>query len=85
MTRPAVTRLKVTCPTCGHVRLAPADVRLVVGAPPRGSYYLFRCPQCDVRVRRPAPPEIVTALVEHGVPTVRALPHMDPVEPGGIG
>jgi hypothetical protein len=61
------------------VRLAPADVRLVVGAPPRGSYYLFRCPQCDVRVRRAAPADVVTALVEHGVPTVRALPNAEDV------
>lgn len=82
MSRPGVTRLKVTCPTCGHVRLTPTDVRLVVGTPPRGSYYLFRCPQCDVRVRRPAPEEVVRALVEHGVPTVRALPHVEGVTQG---
>ena len=66
--------VKVTCPSCGHVRLSSADVRLVVAAPPRSPYYLFRCPGCDRRVRRPAPEEVVAALTERGVVTVRPIP-----------
>jgi predicted RNA-binding Zn-ribbon protein involved in translation (DUF1610 family) len=65
-------RLKVTCPTCGHVRLDPDDVRLVLGSVE--AYYLFRCPGCEQRVRRPAGAEVVAALTERGVPTVRPVP-----------
>lgn len=68
------TRVKVTCPSCGHVRLSSEDVRLVVATPPRAPYYLFRCPGCDRRVRRPAPADVVAALTEHGVPTVQPVP-----------
>jgi len=57
--------VKVTCPGCGHVRLDAGDVRLVRGS--GRSYYLFRCPGCGARVRRPAAEEVVTLLVQGGV------------------
>jgi ribosomal protein S27E len=65
------TKLKVTCPDCGHVRLPTDEVRLVVGPGPRGSFYRFRCPDCGGRVRRPAPEPVVATLLERGVPAIR--------------
>ncbi|HZE67548.1 MAG TPA: hypothetical protein VE081_12995 [Sporichthyaceae bacterium] len=68
-----MTQLKVTCPACGHVRVNADDVRIVVSAPPKGSYYVFGCPDCSLRVRRPVTADVVEELVARGVPAVRAL------------
>lgn len=65
--------VKVTCPDCGHVRVPPADVRLVVAAGPSGSYYLFSCPGCGQRVRREVTKDVAGALLARRVPAVRAL------------
>jgi hypothetical protein len=68
-----MTQLKVTCPACGHVRVNAGDVRIVVGSPPKGAYYVFGCPDCSLRVRRPVTADVVEELVARGVPAVRAL------------
>ena len=68
-----MTQLKVTCPACGHVRVNAVDVRIVVGSPPKGAYYVFGCPDCSLRVRRPVTPDVVEELVARGVPAVRAI------------
>jgi predicted RNA-binding Zn-ribbon protein involved in translation (DUF1610 family) len=65
------TKVKVTCPDCGHVRLPSADVRLVVDSGPRGSRYVFRCPDCGARIRREAPRPVVVTLLAHGVTAIR--------------
>lgn len=63
--------VKVTCPDCGHVRVAPADVRLVVGE--GSTYYLFTCPGCERRVRRDVTKEVAGALLARRVPSVRSV------------
>ncbi len=65
--------VKVTCPDCGHVRVAPADVRLVVGDGPTSSYYLFTCPGCGRRVRREVSKDVAGALLARRVPSVRSV------------
>jgi hypothetical protein len=67
------TQLKVTCPACGHVRVAGDDVRIVVSDPPRSSYYVFGCPDCGRRVRRYITADVVDELVARGVPSVRPV------------
>lgn len=62
--------VKVTCPDCGHVRVPPADLRLVV-ADRGGSFYQFSCPQCGRRVRREVSKDVAGALLARRVPTVR--------------
>lgn len=66
-------RLKVTCPDCGHVRLEAGEVRLVVAQPPRSPYYVFSCPGCARRVRRPVTVAVAAAMLARRVPGVRAL------------
>ncbi|MGQ0845878.1 MAG: hypothetical protein ACT4QF_17285 [Sporichthyaceae bacterium] len=66
-----MTQLKVTCPACGHVRILAEDVRIVVGE--RGSYYVFACPDCTRRVKRPVTEDVVDELVARGVPAVRSV------------
>lgn len=64
--------VKVTCPDCGHVRVAPTDVRLVV-ADGRSPFYLFSCPGCGRRVRREVTKEVAGALLARRVPAVRTV------------
>ena len=68
---PAPAPVKVTCPDCGHVRVAPTDVRLVVA--PSGSFYVFTCPGCDRRVRRDVTKDVAGALLARRVPAVRSV------------
>jgi hypothetical protein len=49
------------------------DVRIVVGEPPKSSYYVFTCPECTKRVRRPVTEDVVDELVSRGVPSVRTV------------
>jgi predicted RNA-binding Zn-ribbon protein involved in translation (DUF1610 family) len=65
--------VKVTCPDCGHVRVPPRAVRLVVTATPGGSYYLFSCPDCGRRVKREVTKDVAGALLARRVPAVRAV------------
>ncbi|GAA0622686.1 hypothetical protein GCM10009547_27040 [Sporichthya brevicatena] len=65
--------LKVTCPDCGHVRVPPRDVRLVVVSAPGASYYTFACPDCGQRVRREATKDVAGALLARRVPAVRTV------------
>jgi hypothetical protein len=58
---------------CGHVRVPTADVRIVVGEPPKSSYYVFACPDCGRRVRRAVTDDVVAELVSRGVPSVRPV------------
>jgi RNase P subunit RPR2 len=64
-----VSDVKVTCRSCGHVRLPAADVRLVLRF--EDPYYVFRCPQCGGRVRRAAPEQVAHVLAQGGAVAVR--------------
>ena len=65
--------VKVTCPDCGHVRVPPTEVRLVVTETPGGSYYAFTCPGCSRRVRREVTRDVAGALLARRVPAVRSV------------
>ncbi len=65
--------VKVTCPDCGHVRVAPTDVRLVVVEAPGSSFYTFTCPGCDQRIRREVTKDVAGALLARRVPSIRAV------------
>jgi ribosomal protein S27E len=65
--------VKVTCPDCGHVRVAPTDVRLVVTEAPGSSFYVFTCPGCEKRVRREVTKDVAGALLARRVPAVRSV------------
>lgn len=64
-------RFKASCPSCGSIELAAGELRLVVNQQPSRSFYLFRCPECETSVRKPAGPRIVELLTAGGVLTVR--------------
>jgi len=66
-------QLKVTCPGCGHVRVAAADVRIVENPPGKDSYYVFSCPDCGRRVRRTVSVDVLAELVARGVVAVRPV------------
>jgi RNase P subunit RPR2 len=66
--------VKVTCPDCGHVRVPPTEVRLVVTEAPGGSFYVFTCPGCGRRVRREVTKDVAGALLARRVPAVRSVP-----------
>ena len=65
--------VKVTCPDCGHVRVPPRDVRLVVTETPGGSFYVFTCPDCGQRVKREVTKDMAGALLARRVPAVRSI------------
>ena len=67
-----VADFRVRCPDCGPQYVAVADVRFVStgGDEHGGDRYLFTCPSCGTRVRRPAGPELAEILRTSGVATL---------------
>ncbi|MBS2538129.1 hypothetical protein KGQ20_35795, partial [Catenulispora sp. NF23] len=62
---------RVRCPDCGPQYVAIADVRFVeTGDGAEANRYLFTCPACGARVRRPAGPELAEILKSAGVATL---------------
>ncbi|NUP48535.1 MAG: hypothetical protein HOW97_14680, partial [Catenulispora sp.] len=62
---------RVRCPDCGPQYVAIADVRFVsTGGGADTDRYLFTCPACGLRVRRPAGPELARILRTSGVATL---------------
>ena len=62
---------RVRCPDCGPQFVAIADVRFVeTGDSAEANRYLFTCPACGARVRRPAGPELAEILKSAGVATL---------------
>ncbi|GAA2063092.1 hypothetical protein GCM10009839_87930 [Catenulispora yoronensis] len=62
---------RVRCPDCGPQFVAVADVRFVsTGRGADTDRYVFTCPACRVRVRRPAGPELARILKTSGVTTL---------------
>ncbi len=62
-----MTTIKATCPTCGDVDLAPADVTVTVARELGWSTYTFRCAGCADAVCKPADEEVVQLLTGAGV------------------
>ncbi|NUR62749.1 MAG: hypothetical protein HOV87_29450 [Catenulispora sp.] len=74
---PSAADFRVRCPDCGPQYVAIADVRFIStsGDGPDGGdadtdRYLFTCPACGLRVRRPAGPELARILKSSGVATL---------------
>jgi hypothetical protein len=62
---------RVRCPDCGPQYVAIADMRFVeTGDGAEANRYLFTCPACGARVRRPAGPELAEILKSSGVATL---------------
>lgn len=63
--------IKATCPVCGDVDLTPRQVRVrVVEAIEEHlarRTYVFRCPDCNEQVEKPADLEVVRLLTSAGV------------------
>jgi len=63
-----MTTIRTSCPLCGDIELAPADLTLRL-APCRGTgTYQFRCPHCEEWRQRPAAHRVVSILLATGVP-----------------
>lgn len=62
-----MTTIKASCPICGDVDLAPADMT-VTHAPAAGwAFYAFACPMCGEPVSGQADPDTVDLLLGAGV------------------
>ncbi|ACU71355.1 conserved hypothetical protein [Catenulispora acidiphila DSM 44928] len=62
---------RVRCPDCGPQYVAVSDLRFVeTGDGAEANRYLFTCPACGARVRRPAGPELAAILKSAGVATL---------------
>jgi hypothetical protein len=64
---------RVRCPDCGPQIIPIAAVRFVQtrdGGDPSANRYVFTCPQCRSKVRRPAGPELAEILRASGVATL---------------
>ena len=64
-----MTKIKVNCPTCGALELAPSGLHLTVFDAGDGHFYEFFCSGCFVHVKKPADDTIqallMSAEVEH--------------------
>jgi predicted RNA-binding Zn-ribbon protein involved in translation (DUF1610 family) len=63
----AETIVKATCPDCGDVELALADLLLRVCMDDGTGAYSFTCPDCDLRVSKLAEPVVVEVLLASDV------------------
>lgn len=64
---------RVRCPDCGPQVIAVSAVRFVQtreSDDPSANRYVFTCPQCRSKVRRPAGPELAEILRASGVATL---------------
>ena len=62
---------RVRCPDCGPQVIPISEVRYVeTGDDATANRYMFACPECGARVRRPAGPEISEILRSSGVATL---------------
>ncbi|MEY9927647.1 putative RNA-binding Zn-ribbon protein involved in translation (DUF1610 family) [Catenulispora sp. GP43] len=68
---PSAADFRVRCPDCGPQYVAVSDLRFVeTGDGAEANRYLFTCPACGARVRRPAGPELAAILKSSGVATL---------------
>lgn len=68
-----MTTIKTTCGSCGDVELVPDDLFLELESNGDAGSYLFNCPSCADRVRRPASARVVNVLLATGV-TYQVVP-----------
>jgi hypothetical protein len=61
------TVIKASCHDCGDVQLGAGDLRVRRCAQMTESTYLFRCPECQLPVVKPADARVVELLVASGV------------------
>lgn len=62
-----MTNIRATCPSCGEVDLTADDIDLRISNADDGSIYVFQCPQCVVKVAKPADSRIIQLLISGGV------------------
>lgn len=62
-----VATIRANCPTCGDVDLMSCDVTVRLCADDNQGSYVFRCPDCEMAVAKPADSQIVDLLVASGV------------------
>ena len=62
-----MTTIRTSCPVCGDVELAPADLSLRLEATTGTGTYLFECPHCEEMQSRPANHRVVSILLATGV------------------
>jgi len=62
-----MTQIRTTCASCGEVELIPAELTLELTAFNGTGMYLFSCPSCGERQRRPANHRVVSILLATGV------------------
>lgn len=78
-----MTTIRTSCPLCGDVELAPADLSLRL-TPCRGTgTYHFRCPHCEEDRQRPASHRVVSILLATGV-TYEVIDDTSPITEGEI-
>lgn len=76
--QPEPAAFRVRCPDCGPQHVAISDLRFVEtesdpsdpGDTGSANRYVFACPACGTRVRRPAGPELSEILRSSGVATL---------------
>lgn len=61
------TTIRATCPTCGDIELAVADLKALVCMTDDAASYCFRCPLCRILVSKPTSRQVVDVLVSSGV------------------
>lgn len=59
--------IRATCPDCGDVELASADVTVRLCEDDQRGSYAFRCPSCLLAVAKGAEARVVDLLVSSGV------------------
>lgn len=62
-----MTNIRATCPTCGEVDLTADDIDLWIAKNEDDSIYVFDCPSCVERVKKPADSRIIRLLLSGGV------------------
>ncbi len=74
--------IRAECPSCGDVRLRPADLTVrLFAADDDGGVYTFVCPKCAEWVTRKASARIVALLVSAGVRRDVVSPPAEAFEP----
>lgn len=61
------TTIKTICPICGQVTLTPDRIELFLDESDYSGYYIFVCPRCGLKVRKPADLRAVPLLIAAGV------------------
>jgi hypothetical protein len=74
-----MTTIKTTCEHCGDIELRPDDLALELDPTGDQGSYLFVCPACGGRQRRPANNRVVNVLLATGVSYDVVVPEPGPI------